>query len=105
MSLFTNYLKNENKKGVEVRSVGINEIMAPEAKIYPNPVSDILKVEILQSTKKLEMMNLYGQLIFTRSISRNESFTIDMSSLAPGIYLLRLSGNGNVVKNYKVIRQ
>ncbi|MEI6900173.1 MAG: T9SS type A sorting domain-containing protein, partial [Bacteroidota bacterium] len=89
----------------KIVGVGFEELIMPEARCYPNPVEGLLHVEIIQTGKRLEMLNIYGQLLFTRNINRYETFTVDMGNLPAGVYILKLIGDGNAVKNYKIIHQ
>jgi hypothetical protein len=62
-----------------------------EISVYPNPVTDKLFINPGKNTGKLkvEFITMGGNVLFMRSIL-NESF-IDVSSLAPSVYMLRLS--------------
>lgn len=58
--------------------------------LFPNPVSDILTIELPSSTviEKVSMYNAIGQ----KSLETNQS-KIDMSSLAKGIYVIKFETN------------
>lgn len=60
-----------------------------ELLIYPNPASDQLHLSF-SSTEKIEihMINLYGEVIFEETMDINTP--VDISSLPPGIYLMRI---------------
>ena len=77
----------------------------PSARIYPNPVDDFLNVEFLKPVKALEMTDILGKRIFFQDIHEKESIRLNLGSLERGIYFLKLSGNLNSVKVYKVIKQ
>lgn len=58
--------------------------------IYPNPVSDQLKVSFNQSSlKKINITNLSGQIIFSEEIN-GADYNIDVSSFDSGIYFLTI---------------
>ncbi|MDX5426926.1 MAG: T9SS type A sorting domain-containing protein, partial [Bacteroidota bacterium] len=66
-------------------------------KAFPNPANDKLNVQIdlaNRSNLRIEMTNLLGQSVFSKDLGQLEDGTnvetIDVSSLAPGIYLLNV---------------
>ena len=89
------------------KSVGFTEIDADNGLlIYPNPVQDILTVELHNSevsTSKITFYNVLGQKIadVDQPKSKNE---IDISALFPGIYLLRVE-NRLGQRVYKVLKE
>ncbi len=74
--------------------VGTTETHEPDVKVYPNPTSGHLYFE-KEITENYVVMDAYG-----RPVMEGKENQVDMSSLPPGIYYLRL---GNVVK--KIVRQ
>lgn len=58
--------------------------------VYPNPVSNILNIQLAQSdkTQKLRIMNQHGQTIISQEINRDAR--IDFSDLCNGLYFLIL---------------
>lgn len=64
--------------------------------VYPNPTDGNLTVSMLtdlQENGSLSLMNLQGQELMSRTV--NESTTLDLSTLSPGIYLLVLEKGGS----------
>ena len=57
-------------------------------KLYPNPTTGIFVIHSPEG--KLEVINSYGQLMRTYSLTRNEN-TFDLSDLPNGIYILKLN--------------
>lgn len=69
--------------------------------VYPNPVLDVLTVDIMEKKKlKIELINPLGQIMLS-----TDKKTLDMSAIADGMYLLKIeveNENGvikRVVKN------
>lgn len=65
-------------------------------KIYPNPASDRLFVEVkgLTSEAQLRLINLSGQVMLSRKVNKEEwlhSLELDVSELPKGIYLLNVT--------------
>ncbi len=92
-------ISNVNLNILNTAAYGINDpknITSAEFLIYPNPVSDILKIE---STFKLnaayyyEIRDIAGRLIQGGGLQHKNGeniFTISVSSLQRGIYLIRV---------------
>lgn len=66
---------------------------ASNIKIYPNPVNQILNVE-LSKADKVSIYTLTGQLV--SSAAAGQKHQIDVSGLQPGVYLLKTNGQGSL---------
>src|SRR5690606_31095160 len=53
--------------------------------IFPNPVKDILQIQNLKESSKIQLYNTNGQLLFETS-----SNPIDTKNLSEGIYILKI---------------
>jgi len=65
---------------------------ATDIRVFPNPVRRTLYVEGLQGQRRPLLASLYdmtGQLLLSRVLSE-DSFSIDVHSFSPGVYVLRL---------------
>lgn len=76
---------------------GINEIALPQFSIYPNPVTDMLYVspkKQLSANALVAIIDLQGRVIREEKLSQNNGAVIplDVSSLARGVYLVKLNG-------------
>ena len=73
-------------------------------KIYPNPVKDILEIELPESILKsgqLEIFNLNGKKFFSKSINGNTKELINVSQFDTGCYIIRINGsNALFVKKF-----
>jgi hypothetical protein len=78
-------------------------------KIYPNPVSDILRVELFEPFQKEGEMILYnqtGQAVRFFELGSGESeFQFSVSELVSGMYFYRISESGTLRKSGKIIVQ
>lgn len=70
---------------------------------YPNPVKDVLNLSYSQNIEKVQVLNLLGQEVLTKSINASQS-QIDMSNLAQGTYLVKVTSEDQV-KTIKVIKE
>ena len=58
---------------------------------YPNPIVDKFQITIASQTDKevvIEIVNFFGQRVFTSNVTANTLVTIDASTYAKGIYIL-----------------
>jgi len=68
------------------------DISATNVRLYPNPVTDQLHVNIIyEGSYQITIMNYLGQSVHSE-ITSNLSFDIDMSGLRSGLYYVKVSG-------------
>lgn len=68
-------------------------VFAPddELQVYPNPANNVLNIKAKHSKiKSIAVYNNLGQIVFATSGSPD---TIDISNLAPGIYMIKANGD------------
>ncbi|MCX6274785.1 MAG: CotH kinase family protein [Bacteroidetes bacterium] len=77
--------------------VGLSSIQSNGINIYPNPVHDILTIQLPTSmsgeSKLLKMFDVTGRVVFTESLSGSGLHTIDVSAFAKGVYVITLDSN------------
>ncbi len=63
--------------------------------VYPNPASSEISIQGLSTKNNIEMEieNSIGQIVKAIQVSSNEDVHIDVSSLSPGLYFLRIPDN------------
>ena len=83
-----------------IGSIESNEII----RIYPNPMSNELFLEIEGNTEKVnfDIFNAIGQIVFKGSLV--EKTIVPTNTFAPGVYLIKLE-NGNTFEFKKIIKQ
>ena len=71
-------------------------------KAYPNPVKDVLNLSYTKEISKVSVHNLLGQEVLSKSVNAMQS-QIDLSRLAVGTYLVRVTVDGleNTIKIVK----
>ncbi|MGQ0828148.1 MAG: PKD domain-containing protein [Bacteroidota bacterium] len=90
---------NTKKKVVTIVSIGIDMNLTEVDKIYTNPSTNMLSVD-MNATKNIqvEILNVLGKIIYSQEFSSSSS-PIDLSSFSPGIYFVRAStSNKSIVK-------
>jgi PKD repeat protein len=89
-------------------STSILNINQSEIQIYPNPVNETLKIRFIGPISEkitLEIMNIAGQRIFSRTIESgiNEA-EVNVKPFHSGLYLLRIMNGKNVSAEKKFIK-
>jgi len=75
--------------------------------IYPNPVQEILNVELEMNSEKEVVIELYSManvLVYRSDLEQTSTIEahIDVQDLAPGVYALRISA-GQSFNNFLVV--
>ncbi|MGQ7946450.1 M43 family zinc metalloprotease [Flavobacterium sp. WC2509] len=75
---------------------------------YPNPVSDILNIDYKTEIKKIEVHNLFGQLVHTEKYTdanfNASTKEINLTKLERGMYIITLfTNNGN--STFKILKK
>jgi hypothetical protein len=74
--------------------LSMENITLENLKVFPNPVSNSLKIKATFHFNELVVTDMLGQVILSRSLPRNTETTVDLSEVTPGVYLIEIS-NGN----------
>lgn len=74
--------------------VGLNELSAATATLYPNPAINQVTVELTDKTTAAELtiVDLLGNEVYTSSVKGAAS--VDVSNFKAGVYVVRLNSNG-----------
>lgn len=87
-------------------TVGIDEDLLEEIKIYPNPANDFINISIpneLQSAS-IELLSINGQLLRSQKLTQSTNNEIAIADLPPGLYLAKVNFN-QTSKVFKIIKQ
>jgi hypothetical protein len=79
----------------------IREIPAEEFSVYPNPSNGLLVIKGNETITKVEVSNLLGESVLYPQINQE---TIDISSLASGMYILNITTKSGVALK-KVVKE
>jgi expansin (peptidoglycan-binding protein) len=64
--------------------------------IFPNPANNSITLEGLEEVETIQIINLNGQVLLTKVLGGNDSVgSIDISNLASGIYVAKMTGLNN----------
>lgn len=84
---------------------GISAVKSSVISVFPNPATDVLKITIegqIQAFLQVKLVNSYGAVVFESAIHQNNK-TVDLSSVAQGIYFVQISDGVSIIKNEKLV--
>lgn len=86
------------------KTISLNVASGAEVGIYPNPGTDKLYLKGVDwnNVKSMELVNPAGVSVYQAKSAVNG---VDISKLAPGIYVVVLTDTSNKVKTFKVVKQ
>lgn len=97
--------------GLGSRSNGEGNIVEQAAAfaVYPNPASDVVKIEwndAVQTSVSIELRSIEGKLLQqTQTAVETASHLLDLDNIPAGVYLLRLRYNDGETAVFRLIRQ
>jgi hypothetical protein len=83
--------------------LGVDENAIQGFSFYPNPADNTLNLTSIDTIEEVGIYNLLGQQVIGQRINANSS-QLDISSLATGAYLMKVTVNGQV-GTYKLIKK
>ena len=94
---YTNALPFNVKQGV-----GIAEAATGNERLYPNPTTGIVTLQLTGGPTTIRVTDAVGRLLFTQRTSESEC-TIDLGGYSEGIYFVRTSCEGGAT-THKVVK-
>lgn len=83
-------------------SLNVKEV-SNKAKLFPNPVKDLLYINSSEKIKNISFYNIAGQKIKDESVSKAD--VIDLSHLKSGVYILNINYENGTVQTEKIIKK
>jgi len=96
-----NYIDDANQSEVVLKNESFQAL--EEVKMFPNPVRERLYLEANESIKNIYLTDLNGRSIPVNVDKSNSRYTIDLSSLSAGIYVVNYQ-EWNNRKQQKIIK-
>ncbi|MGC4059273.1 MAG: T9SS type A sorting domain-containing protein [Chitinophagaceae bacterium] len=85
-------------------SSGIGESITGTIRIYPNPAQDFVMIDGMREPTQVSLINTLGQLVVNEHTS-DQSYSVSLSGLPAGIYLLQLNTASGQHYTTKLIKQ
>jgi hypothetical protein len=80
-------------------ALGVSSFNKQDFKIYPNPASDFIQIETVESIKEINLYSVTGQKVMTSQAKR-----INIQALKTGVYLIEIKTDKSTV-THKIIKQ
>jgi adenine C2-methylase RlmN of 23S rRNA A2503 and tRNA A37 len=106
------YVENLNKswdeinRSISLSTMGLADNSNSLFKLYPNPSQNDVTISISNSSSeiKYQIIDYSGKIVRENLIQNSKEFTIDISDLAKGLYLIKLKNDennaiGKLIKN------
>ena len=87
----------------EVEGLGLISLDSRALSVYPNPATDVLNIDLGSNkvAESIEIVNLTGQ-----SVMKSKAVeALDVSSLAPGVYIVRVKDADNVTHMTRIVKK
>ncbi|MEI7725730.1 MAG: T9SS type A sorting domain-containing protein, partial [Bacteroidota bacterium] len=89
-------------------NIAVNELSSGNIRIYPNPAKGFCKITDDQGKNQIReimLVDFTGRIVLSRRGNGETEFEVDLSSLAPGTYAIKLLGQyGTVIRKLTIIR-
>lgn len=83
-------------------SLGTGSAEFADLKAYPNPATDMLRIQSSSHIASVSIFNLGGQLVHQQILNNNDGI-VDLSSLSKGVYSVMMT-NEKATKTIKVVK-
>lgn len=102
---------NENYTYTDVVLIHVDQVVKPQIVVYPNPVRDILSVEVdaLSSTSAtVTITDITGKLVKTVDMPLTEGFNKlnigELNAINNGVYLITIKSEGRLLYTNKLVK-
>jgi hypothetical protein len=92
--------------GTASRETDLITNKTPKAGVFPNPVNDILNINLGGYTGKsdVRMFDVNGRVVLHRELSMDRS-QLDIAALPAGVYIVKIRNGAKEVYTTKIIKQ
>jgi hypothetical protein len=80
-----------------------DEDSAGKILVYPNPAQNFINIKGISGSERVIISNMTGETVISQSVA-NDIQNIDISSLNPGIYLIRVDLKNNKIISKKIVK-
>ena len=87
-----------------IPATNIEENVALEIALFPNPATDILNITSSETISEIEIVNTLGQVIKRIEVNADNA-VCDVEDLKAGVYVVRIHTEGAVVSQRKFIKE
>lgn len=70
--------------------------------VFPNPVKDVITVSLpMNQSAQIEVMDAFGKMLIAKNMTTQQ---LDVSSLPPGVYILRVKTKNQIIEK-RIVKQ
>lgn len=86
-------------------SLGVSHNQPFIARVYPNPVQNVLHIELNgnNNAERISLLDMSGRVVISQAVV-SKATTLDMSGLAAGNYLLQLQGTSGEIAAQQITK-
>lgn len=99
------YVANLGMHNIIGCAVNVVEIQNKELLVYPNPVSEVLHIDNLENVDYIQVNDILCQTVYINSNVKESNFTINISELSKGVYILNVILTDSSFKTFKFIKE
>ena len=99
--------KGINKTGIfkQLTSVGVKDFSADKISVYPNPAQDMLNIYNQQIIiNQVSVYDMQGREVLRKDNVGDFATTLNVASIAPGLYVVKIIGEGQTATKRIVIQ-
>ena len=87
-----------------VPSTGIEENVALEINVFPNPATDILNITSSETISEIEIVNVIGQVVKRLEVN-SDNAVCDVEELTAGVYVVRIRTASATLSQRKFVKE
>ena len=87
-----------------LQPVGVQQVEKNKLKIYPNPVTDNLRISIKNHVDNIQLSDLTGTVFKEYRQINSDDFIISMKDIPNGIYIIKITDNSKNQYHEKIIK-
>jgi hypothetical protein len=92
-----------NNEGVIVNTAS-NKFKSWNSIIWPNPVTQLLNIELGKLAKEIEIIDLMGNMVVSIN-TKDTKIKVDLSAVKSGVYIVRVIYENDIVETHKLIKK
>lgn len=93
-----------NMSDLSVSATAINDVASIDFTFYPNPVKEVLTLNLKSNISVLEVISLSGNVIYQQRSITESTVEINLENQVNGVYLLKLTDNNGITDVVKFIK-
>ena len=105
----TSYIKGNDTCGQAVNLSVEDLAVENQVKVFPNPATNEFTIyDVPFAILEIEIYNMLGEKVFSRLQTTNhqpQTYSIDVSSLTPGVYFVRLANEKEQVVRKVIVQR